>query len=143
MHILASIMNMFIRVLCTIAIFSYPIAQAISHDAQRIHDLCLDSKDYKGCIHTNSIFSVLPGITTRNKIWRTYGPIKINISQMKTKKSSFIAPALNYDNKPIYIALDCSSKSINVTGPNANWKGWIPPSQDFEFDYLADFCKDS
>ncbi|WP_320667757.1 hypothetical protein [Prochlorococcus sp. MIT 1307] len=129
----------FTYIIITISLFT-PI-EANAHNINQIHNLCIKATDYKGCIDFNS-----DGIKAESsKInstapWLRYGDLKINWSKWRSKGSNHIAPALNRDNKPFYIALNCSTNNINTTGENNLWKGWMPPQEKFELKLIQDFC---
>ena len=73
--------------------------------------------------------------------WIKYGPLKINTSTLRQKKDNLIYQAYNGNSKPIYIAIDCQNKNINVTNKRLEWKGWEAPFKGFEFSILNDLCK--
>ena len=73
--------------------------------------------------------------------WKHYGPLSINIMSLRYKNNSHIYQAYNSNSKPIYIAINCPKKTINVTNQRLEWKGWEPPFKGFEFSILNDLCK--
>ncbi len=73
-------------------------------------------------------------------IWKVYGPLRINLSKLRAKGFSYLVPALNKDNKPLYIAVNCLKNKINVTGKDVKWTGWFNPKIKFEFQLLNDLC---
>lgn len=72
--------------------------------------------------------------------WRPYGKLKVNWSNWKIIDNSYVAPALNQNGKPLFIAVNCNSTKINSTGRNNAWKEWFSPNNDFEFDLIDDLC---
>ena len=67
-----------------------------AHELPRLHTLCRDHKDYKGCIESNSSLVVSPIARDKesNGI-RKYGPITIDFSVSQTRDLNTIFPALN------------------------------------------------
>ena len=72
--------------------------------------------------------------------WFRYGPLDINVSSIRLKKSYRIFQAYNNDSKPIYIAINCHRKLINVTNQRFEWKSWQTPIKGFEFNMIRDLC---
>ena len=110
-----------------------------SHEVNNLHDTCLSALDYPGCIRSYKAKIQIPS----ESIWRRYGSIKVNWSNWRSKGQNHIVPALNKNENPIYIAVNCQKSMINTTGPNASWKEWLPPVKGFERKLLADFCESS
>ncbi len=73
--------------------------------------------------------------------WRTYGPLQIDWSSWRAMGGSFVAPSLNKQNKPLYLAVNCLAKQINSTGANGEWKEWNLPKASFEHDLIRDVCR--
>ena len=76
-----------------------------------------------------------------NSEYVKFGPLRININTIRTKKNSLIVQAYNYDKKPIYLAINCPKYSINVTDSSLKWKGWISADKGFEFNMIRSLCK--
>ena len=72
--------------------------------------------------------------------WVSYGPLRIDLASIRYKNNSRIYQAYNSNSKPIYIAINCLRKNINVTNQRLEWKGWEPPFRGFEFSILNDLC---
>jgi hypothetical protein len=53
---------------------------------------------------------------------------------------SMVAPTLNSEGKPLYVAVNCSARKINVTSSDGAWKSWIAPQTNFEKDLVKDRC---
>ena len=77
-----------------------------------------------------------------NHIWKNYGPLKVNWSNWKSMRGSYVTPAINKESKPLFLAIDCSSSKINATGAKGEWKTWFNPIKEFEFRLLEDLCKE-
>ncbi len=73
--------------------------------------------------------------------WRTYGPLQVDWSNWQSMGGSMVAPTLNGDGKPLYVAVNCSARKINVTSSEGAWKSWIAPQTNFEKDLVTDRCK--
>ena len=72
--------------------------------------------------------------------WRTYGPLQVDWANWQSMGGSDVAPTLNADGKPLYVAVNCGAKKINVTGANGGWKTWSAPQTSFEEDLVKDRC---
>ena len=70
-----------------------------------------------------------------------FGPLKINPNRVRIKVNSLIVQGYNYEKQPIYLAINCSSKAINVTNSRLEWKGWFLAEKGFEFDMIRFICK--
>lgn len=73
--------------------------------------------------------------------WRQYGPLKVDWSNWQTMAGSEVAPTLNSNGKPLYIAVNCGANKINVTGANGAWKTWNAPEKTYEKDLVKDRCR--
>ena len=73
--------------------------------------------------------------------WRTYGPLQVDWSNWQSMGGSMVAPTLNSEGKPLYVAVNCSAGKINVTSSDGAWKSWIAPQTNFERDLVMDRCK--
>ena len=90
---------------------------------------------------------VAPAKTTPTKsveakpaAWRTYGPLQVDWSNWQSMGGSMVAPTLNSEGKPLYVAVNCSARKINVTSSDGAWKSWIAPQTNFEKDLVKDRC---
>ena len=72
--------------------------------------------------------------------WRTYGPLQVDWSNWQSMGGSMVAPTLNSEGKPLYVAVNCSARKINVTSSDGAWKSWIAPQTNFEKDLVKDRC---
>tara|TARA_Y100001968_G_C19436086_1_gene759786 strand:- start:2368 stop:3063 length:696 start_codon:yes stop_codon:yes gene_type:complete len=73
--------------------------------------------------------------------WKTYGPISIDWSSWQYKNGDFIANSIHKNGKPLFIVIKCSKGILNRTGLNGEWREWISPKKDFEFELINDVCK--
>ena len=76
-----------------------------------------------------------------NNNWIKYGPIRINSANYRIKGKTIIFQAINNNNQPFYLAINCINGMFNLTGSNLDWKGWFSPFDDFEKRLKADFCR--
>ena len=79
-------------------------------------------------------------VVAKASTWRTYGPLQIDWSKWQSMGGSMVAPTLNIEGKPLYVAVNCSARKINVTGSDGAWKSWIAPQTNFEKDLVKDRC---
>jgi len=74
--------------------------------------------------------------------WRSYGPLRVDWSNWLLMEGSHVAPTLNTDDQPLYLAVNCSARKLNATGASGAWKTWDPPRSDFERRILEDLCRE-
>ena len=79
-------------------------------------------------------------VAAKPAIWRTYGPLQVDWSNWQSMGGSMVAPTLNSEGKPLYVAVNCSARKINVTSSDGAWKSWIAPQTNFEKDLVKDRC---
>ena len=79
-------------------------------------------------------------VVAKPAAWRTYGPLQVDWSNWQSMGGSMVAPTLNSEGKPLYVAVNCSARKINVTSSNGAWKSWIAPQTNFEKDLVKDRC---
>jgi LysM repeat protein len=73
--------------------------------------------------------------------WRNYGPLQVDWSKIQPMGGSFVAPSLNGDGQPLYLAVNCTARKINVTSQAGQWRTWENPSKDFEYKLVQDICQ--
>ena len=81
-----------------------------------------------------------PSVQAKPAAWRTYGPLQVDWSNWQSMGGSMVAPTLNSEGKPLYVAVNCSARKINVTSSDGAWKSWIAPQTNFEKDLMKDRC---
>ncbi|MGC6483836.1 MAG: LysM peptidoglycan-binding domain-containing protein [Synechococcus sp.] len=81
-----------------------------------------------------------PAAASPSADWRSYGPLRIDWSNWQTMAGSEVAPTLNAEGQPLYIAVNCGAQKLNVTGANGSWKTWTDPQDSFEQDLVKDRC---
>ena len=79
-------------------------------------------------------------VAAKPAAWRTYGPLQVDWSNWQSMGGSMVAPTLNSEGKPLYVAVNCSARKINVTSSDGAWKSWIAPQTNFEKDLVKDRC---
>jgi hypothetical protein len=79
-------------------------------------------------------------VAAKPATWRTYGPLQVDWSNWQSMGGSMVAPTLNSEGKPLYVAVNCSARKINVTSSDGAWKSWIAPQTNFEKDLMKDRC---
>jgi LysM repeat protein len=73
--------------------------------------------------------------------WRSYGPLQVDWANWQPMGGSFVAPTLNSDGKPVYLAVNCGARKLNATSQSGQWKSWDAPQSDFEEQLISDICK--
>ena len=73
--------------------------------------------------------------------WRSYGPLQVDWANWQPMGGSFVAPTLNGDGKPVYLAVNCGARKLNATSQSGQWKSWDAPQSDFEEQLISDICK--
>ena len=72
--------------------------------------------------------------------WRNYGPLQVDWANWQPMGGSYVAPSLNSDGQPLYLAINCNAKRLNATGQSGSWKTWDAPQSDFEHKLINDLC---
>ncbi len=116
----------YFSLLLVIQSFCFPLISSSSNQKNYIKALHKDFLHYKYISSDN---------------WANYGPLEINTFSLRIKKNNQIYQAYNSQSKPIYIAINCINKMINVTNHRLDWKGWKAPLRAFEFRILNDLCR--
>ncbi len=73
--------------------------------------------------------------------WRSYGPLQVDWANWQPMGGSFVAPTLNGEGKPVYLAVNCGARKLNATSQSGQWKSWDSPQTDFEEQLITDICK--
>ena len=73
--------------------------------------------------------------------WRSYGPLQVDWANWQAMGGSYVAPSLNSDGQPLYLAINCNAKRLNATGQSGAWKTWDAPQSDFEQKLITDLCR--
>jgi LysM repeat protein len=73
--------------------------------------------------------------------WRSYGPLQVDWANWQPMGGSYVAPTLNGDGKPVYLAVNCGARKLNATSQSGQWKSWDAPQTDFEEQLISDICK--
>ena len=48
--------------------------------------------------------------------WRSYGPLQVDWANWQSMGGSYVAPSLNSEGQPLYLAINCNAKRLNATG---------------------------
>jgi LysM repeat protein len=72
--------------------------------------------------------------------WRSYGPLQVDWANWQSMGGSYVAPSLNSDGQPLYLAINCGAKRLNATGQSGAWKTWDAPQSEFEHKLIRDLC---
>ena len=96
------------------------------------------NRAYKTSSHSEAIQKT--DLTENIPDWRNYGSLKINWTSWKYINGNYVTPALNFEGKPLFLAVNCSTTKMNHTGKDNKWKQWFTPSQDFEFELVDNLC---
>ncbi|HBH74376.1 MAG TPA: hypothetical protein DDY43_13320 [Synechococcales bacterium UBA10510] len=73
--------------------------------------------------------------------WRTYGPISVDWANWQSMGGSYVAPSLNGEGQPLYMAINCGARKLNSTSQSGQWKTWEGPRSDAEQQLVNDLCK--
>ena len=63
-----------------------------------------------------------------NADWRYFGPLQVDWSNWRTMAGSLVAPTLNKQKQPLYVAVNCGARKLNITGSGGTWKTWESPA---------------
>ena len=74
--------------------------------------------------------------------WRYFGPLQVDWNNWRTMAGSLVAPTLNKQKQPLYVAVNCGARKLNITGSGGTWKTWESPSEAFERDLVKAACAD-
>ena len=74
--------------------------------------------------------------------WRYFGPLQVDWSNWRTMAGSLVAPTLNKQKQPLYVAVNCGARKLNITGSGGTWKTWESPAETFERDLVKAACAD-
>ena len=80
-----------------------------------------------------------PDFTTNPPVFKLYGPLSIDMNNIRYKNSIFFVPVLNDQSKPLILAIYCTKSLINVKG-SSGWKGWSQSYHSFENNLLSKLC---
>ena len=71
---------------------------------------------------------------------RQYGPLTIEMNGWTLMNGSMVARARNKSGQDIFIGINCTSRMINTTGKNDQWRVWFDPTLYWEKRMIADIC---
>ena len=73
--------------------------------------------------------------------WRSYGPLQVDWANWQSMGGSYVAPTLNGQGQPLYLAINCGARKLNTTTQSGQWKTWDAPQAEFEQQLVSDLCK--
>ncbi|MBE9155051.1 LysM domain-containing protein [Cyanobium sp. LEGE 06113] len=73
--------------------------------------------------------------------WRSYGPLQVDWANWKPMGGSYVAPTLNSEGAPLYLAINCGARKVNATSQSGQWNTWEDPTDDHEQKLVTDLCK--
>ncbi len=77
---------------------------------------------------------------TKNKpVLKSYGPLILDINNLKYNYGIIFIPILNIDYKPLFLAIKCDESIFNIKD-NTQWNDWFTPFFTYELHILNDFC---
>ena len=79
-------------------------------------------------------------VVAKGADWKTYGPLQVDWANWQTMGDSQVVPTLNAAGQPLYLAVNCGARKINVTGADGGWKAWASPKSRFEKKLVEDRC---
>ena len=88
----------------------------------------------------NNKSSFNPNFTIRPTVFKSYGPLFLDMNNIKYKNKIFFIPTLNDQSKPLFLAVYCPNSLINVKGSNG-WKGWRTSFYSFENNIVETLCR--
>ena len=101
----------------------------------------LNSHQYFNQASTSNYLSQSIIKHSKSPDWTSFGPLRLDVSKIGIKGRNLIYQGYNSSYKPIYVAIDCEKKLINVTNKNLVWKGWFKVERGFELNMLKHLCK--
>lgn len=73
--------------------------------------------------------------------WRTYGPLQVDWANWQPMGGSYVAPSLNAEGLPLYMAINCGARKLNATSQTGQWRLWEAPRTDAEQQLVKDLCR--
>tara|TARA_Y100001968_G_scaffold12324_1_gene10233 strand:+ start:5058 stop:5390 length:333 start_codon:yes stop_codon:yes gene_type:complete len=80
------------------------------------------------------------GFVENQPIVKSYGPLDLDLNNIQFDSGIFFVPTLNYDSKPLFLAIKCDELMFNIRIRDS-WKGWFKPFFSYELKIINDFCK--
>tara|TARA_B100000700_G_scaffold330361_1_gene456206 strand:+ start:2905 stop:3333 length:429 start_codon:yes stop_codon:yes gene_type:complete len=94
--------------------------------------------DKQSVYDTFYLVSEVSDFVQNNPILKIYGPLVLDINNVKHDNDIFFIPSLNVENKPFFLAINCQ-KSIFSIKDNIKWTSF-QPFFTYELNILNDFC---
>ncbi len=105
---------------------------SISNDVKTIYNEEIKSKSY----------DIATTKQHKKSDWKKYGPLKVDWTNWQTMRGSYVAPTINKEGKPLYVAINCNFRKLNSTGLGGTWRNWFSPLDKFEIDLINDVCSE-
>ena len=121
----------------TVFIISFFIKTPQSYSAINSIMISIESLDLNKL--PSNQFTINKDFIANPTLFTSYGPLAIDMNNIKYKNSIFFIPALNDKSKPLFLAVYCYGSLINVKGSNA-WKGWREAFYSFENNLVKKLC---
>tara|TARA_Y100001968_G_scaffold257309_1_gene243886 strand:- start:1613 stop:2095 length:483 start_codon:yes stop_codon:yes gene_type:complete len=118
--------------------FSYAIS-SLHSKSNSIENVWPNPSGLISNYHYNSNEKSTKSFVNNRPIFKVYGPLSLDLNNVQFKKNTFFIPVLNDDNKPLFLAINCSSKLFNVKA-SEDFKGWFEPFFNYEINIVNDFC---
>ncbi len=87
----------------------------------------------------NNKASFNTSFVSRPTLFNSYGPLLIDMNNIKYSNRIFFLPTINDQTKPLFLAVYCPQSLINVKGYNS-WKGWKESFYSFENNLVNKLC---
>ena len=87
----------------------------------------------------NDRFVSFRDFVNNRPILKSYGPLLLDINNVKYDDKLFFVPMLNSYDKPLFLAINCKTNLFNIKDINS-WKGWFKPFFTYELNILREFC---
>ena len=71
---------------------------------------------------------------------RRYGPLRLDLRNVRKNDFAFIIPAKNKQDQALFLGIYCKERLFNFTGAGGLWKEWEPPQNVYEARIVADVC---
>ena len=71
---------------------------------------------------------------------RKYGPLRLDLRNVRKNDFAFIVPAKNKQDQTLFLGIYCEERLFNFTGAGGKWKVWETPQNVYEARIIADIC---
>ncbi len=115
-------------------------------DISQIHNvsiediISLNQINIKGDLDVGTKLQIRGDKENPNKAWVDYGPLKVDWSDWRYLKGSYITKIKNKKEQSLFLAVNCEERRMNHTLKNGKWANWFFLKNDFEHNLINDFC---